>query len=183
MNHYNQFYKLLLFSAFFLLPAMHGWTQIDETTEISKAESNESYRTLKSKYNYKNYVYDSHDRYNPFLSGIASALLPGAGQFITGEPGRGMLYLGGIGVSAMTFLVGYSMVWNGDSKAGLVLLTGFAGFFTFYFANIVNAVRIAKVKNLALANKMAAVRIRPQVKFRNCRQPIDTFGLTLQWSF
>ena len=50
------------------------------------------YRELKSMYNTKGYVKSDIDPYAPVWTGIASYLLPGLGQAIVGETGRGLRF-------------------------------------------------------------------------------------------
>lgn len=168
-----------------LFLVLNATSQTNHAGKVSDKDLTESYRILKKEYSYKNYTFDSNDMYNPYLSGFAS-IVPGLGQVITGEPGRGLLYIGGMGVSVITFLVGYGMAWDrgsGNTVAEVVLITGFTGFLTFYFANIVNAVRIAKVKNLALADKTLGIHFEPQIRIMNQYQQVNAFGLGVYISF
>lgn len=174
--------RKLMVACVFLFLVLNAYSQANDAGSVPGKDLTESYRVLKKEYSYKNYSFNSNDKYNPYLSGFAS-LLPGLGQIITGEPGRGLLYVGGMGVSATIFVSGYGMAWGGDKGAGLLLLTGFAGFLTIYIANIVNAVRIAKVKNLALVDKTLGIHIEPQVRSINQFHPVNTFGLGVHISF
>lgn len=56
---------------------------------------NMKYKQLKRIYNYKEYEKTLADRYSPVWSGVASFFIPGLGQMISGEVGRGFAYLGG----------------------------------------------------------------------------------------
>ena len=53
------------------------------------------YKTLKSDYNYKDYVPSQMDPYSPGWNGVLSFFVPGAGQIVTGEVWRGVLMLVG----------------------------------------------------------------------------------------
>ena len=48
------------------------------------------YRDIKGWYNPRNYVSSSDEPYSPFLAGISSWIIPGLGQCIDGEWGRGI---------------------------------------------------------------------------------------------
>jgi hypothetical protein len=61
------------------------------------------YKDLKDTYNPKEYVKSANDPYSPGWSGFASFVLPGLGQVISGETGRGIAFFAGdlaIGVAA-----------------------------------------------------------------------------------
>jgi len=49
----------------------------------------------KEKYDYKNYTYQKGDRYDPGTAGVCSFLIPGLGQAVSGEIGRGILFFTG----------------------------------------------------------------------------------------
>ena len=53
------------------------------------------YRQLKHIYNYREYVPSLTDRYSPGWSGVASFFVPGLGECINGEWGRGLAVVGG----------------------------------------------------------------------------------------
>lgn len=124
------------------------------------------YKALKSQYNYKNYMPMVGDAYSPGWSGTASFFIPGLGQIICGETGRGLAFLGGQ-VLAGGVLCGMALrAW--DVNFGYVI-RGRYGFSNFQdetwlvIAGIgaavavgldiwssIDAVRIAKVKNMYL---------------------------------
>ena len=51
--------------------------------------SNAQYRVNKKQYDYKSYVYQVGDPYNPTIAGVASFFIPGLGQMISGEGKKG----------------------------------------------------------------------------------------------
>jgi TM2 domain-containing membrane protein YozV len=59
------------------------------------------YSINKKKYDYRTYTYEVGDPYNTGVAGVTSLLLPGLGQMISGENGRGA-----------AFLVGYIGCWG-----------------------------------------------------------------------
>jgi hypothetical protein len=50
------------------------------------------YRINKLNYNAHDYMHQPGDRYDPTLAGVASFLVPGMGQVVAGETGRGILF-------------------------------------------------------------------------------------------
>ena len=53
------------------------------------------YKQNKLNYNHKQYSFQKGDRYNPTIAGVASFLIPGLGQAVSGEVGRGVAFFGG----------------------------------------------------------------------------------------
>lgn len=107
------------------------------------------YKELKYLYNYKDYSPVMADRYSPALAGVTSFLIPGLGQMICGEVGRGFAFLGGsIGGSLLGGLV---FAEGQRSNTPVVSITGlliYAGVLALDIIAIVDGVRVAKVKNM-----------------------------------
>ena len=130
------------------------------------------YKDLKDTYNPKEYVKSANDPYSPGWSGFASFVLPGLGQVINGETGRGIAFFAGdlaIGVAAdlcadkfMKYVQtdangkpvkdGGKYVYTDDAAAGKwagaiigVSAVGVAN----YIWSICDARKVAKVKNMA----------------------------------
>ena len=89
--------KLLLLSALLLGMA-------------SSSMDAQTYSMNKLQYDYRMYIPQFGDPYNPAISGVCSFLVPGLGQMISGEIGRGFAFLGGTYGSMMVGLVGFVMV-------------------------------------------------------------------------
>jgi len=53
------------------------------------------YSVNKTKYDYRTYVPEVGDPYNPGVAGLASFFIPGLGQMISNEGGRGAGFLAG----------------------------------------------------------------------------------------
>lgn len=116
------------------------------------------YKNLKRIYDYKEWCKSPYDRYNPSLMGFCSFPVPGLGQMICGEGGRGTGFLlGALGSGALTY-AGYRMYSSYKNDHSLspdyyvtgVFLMIFApiAFVTIDLCAIVDACRIAKVKNI-----------------------------------
>ena len=54
---------------------------------------NAQYKINKTKYDYHTYTYQVGDRYSTGVAGITSFLIPGLGQMLSGEVGRGAGFL------------------------------------------------------------------------------------------
>lgn len=115
------------------------------------------YKQLKLIYNYEEYSPAITDRYSPTGSGVASFFLPGLGQMICGEFGRGFAFFGGfvgcyyIGGLSIFMGTGFDEDGNvlyhspGSAIAGTAFITGALAI---YVMSIIDAKRVAIVKNM-----------------------------------
>ena len=71
--------------------------QAEQTTENTAVElvPGMKYRNLKHIYDYKDYQPSIYESHSPGGMGVASFFIPGLGQMISGEVGRGLAWLGG----------------------------------------------------------------------------------------
>ena len=127
--------------------------------QISQLRPNMKYRELKNIYSTKSYkFFKGEERCNPAVMGLCSFLIPGLGQIICGEGGRGVLQLAGnwglqvIGYSLMFASTGENPDVESDDSGneGAVLggLACVAGAIALDVFSIVDAVKVAKVKNM-----------------------------------
>lgn len=122
------------------------------------------YKDLKDSYNPKSYVAQSTDPYSRVWSGVASWLVPGLGQAICGEVGRGLKFFGADLVFASVASYGAqkfednAVIKDGKvesyknesaAKSGAYIMMGslVAAAVVDIWA-IVDAVKVAKVKNM-----------------------------------
>lgn len=122
-------------------------------TEIAQLTPNMKYSQLKNIYNYKDYdKFVGNEKYDPALMGVCSFLIPGLGQVISGEAGRGILqFLGGEGLVILGTVIANSGVdAYGDMSPGAAwtALGCYAGAIAVDIFSIVDAVRVAKVRNM-----------------------------------
>jgi len=125
--------------------------------------ANAQYRINKTKYDYRTYSYQVGDRYNPPVAGVTSFILPGLGQMLSGEGGRGVAFLGGFSVCVAATTIGMIRTFDsiGSGLSGdvpregglLMMVAGSIGMFTVDIWSILDAVRVAKVNNLAWRDK------------------------------
>ena len=157
------------------------------------------YSELKHLYNYQDWYSGYGDRYNPALMGVCSWIIPGLGQMISGEIGRGFGWLGGsvgcyllIGIGASVNFSAYSDYDGGynDAMAAagtIITLAGYLGLLTVDVCAIVDACRVAKVRNMYeqdLRRQNWSLELRPSVDcimMPGGMQP--TTGLTLAMRF
>ena len=126
------------------------------------------YKDIAPYYDSSYYVSRAGDPYVPVLSGLASWFIPGLGQFLDDEPGRGLGIIGAnIGLvvletvesslifysaaEASSYYMKYGHSYGSDGLAaaslGALILTG-AFHVGFNIWNIVDAVKVAEVKNM-----------------------------------
>lgn len=151
------------------------------------------YKINKSIYNYRTYTHQIGDPYNIGVAGITSLLIPGLGQMISGEAGRGVAFLGGYvgclvvyGVGAASAIMDIDGGGTGASGAGVMLL-GLGGALAVNIWSIVDAVHVAKVNNLAFRDKTKTsynIKLQPYFNLSNynynSKVPV---GLSLKVTF
>lgn len=158
------------------------------------------YSDLKQKYDYHQYVPQIGDPYNPTVSGLCSFIIPGLGQVVCGETGRGLAFFGGsigcgiiysIGAAQFTYSLNNSLL-NGStvpSTSGVgTMLLGLAGMAAVDIWAIVDANHVAKVKNLYLRDTKKtsglSFEVAPYVAQYNINNQIVTpVGMTMRMKF
>ena len=155
------------------------------------------YKELKHLYNYKEYSPALVDRYSPAWSGVASFFIPGLGQMICNEVGRGFAFLGGaVGGSILAPIVilsgatvnSYGEIVDVTPGAAIAGLAIYAGVTALDIIAIIDGVRVAKVKNMYEQDLKKAysfeMNVSPSFDFAmvgNSYQP--TAGLKLSVKF
>jgi hypothetical protein len=130
--------------------------------EIASLAPNMKYSELKKIYNAKDYGnFRGGEKNSPALMGLCSFLIPGLGQMISGEGGRGVLQLllSGALVAAGSALYSTGIYNSASSYSSSHYNTDPAGYYSGAFLcyagalavdifSIVDAVNVAKVKNM-----------------------------------
>lgn len=156
--------------------------------------TNAQYKINKTKYNYQNYTFQVGDPYNPSVAGLTSFLIPGLGQMISGEGGRGAAFLGGFAGGVTMIVVGVKLsetyTENSPGNEGSIVLVaslvtvGLIGMVGVDIWAIIDAIHVAKVNNFAFRDKTkirSNVIISPYIGlFRAERIPA---GLSLKVQF
>lgn len=137
-----------------------------------------SYRSLRGKYALEMYSQYSSDKYNPGLCGLASAILPGLGQGLAQEWGRWLgFFLGSTSLGIICYA----------SNNETVVIFSAIGLAVLDIYSIVDAVHIAKVKNLYIKNKLsenANLTITPTLMLGNYEaEQSPLLGLSMRLSF
>ena len=142
------------------------------------------YKEMAKVYDYRLYQKSLYDRYSPAGSGVASFFIPGLGQMICGEWGRGFAWLGGhVGCYMLT---GISAIAESDT----LVLMSIAGLLAIDICAIVDGVRVAKVKNMYMEDLRKSgyygldVDIYPSVNYVRTTSGVQpTAGMTLALRF
>lgn len=152
------------------------------------------------RYSINKLKYDSHmyypefgDPYNPALAGACSFLVPGLGQVVCGETGRGIAFFGGYVGCVLVFEIGAMQLsnslayGNGTSGSGTMIMGAF-GMLGVYIWSIADAVKVAKVNNLYIRDlrKTSALSLEvapyiTQISVNN--QNTTPVGLSLRVKF
>lgn len=156
---------------------------LSDTTPAIAAPGLMKYRQLKKIYNYKEYVPTLYDRHSPGWSGVASFFIPGLGQMICGEVGRGFAWLGG-SVACMAAANIFTV-----AEMPALSLAFSAGALAIDICSIVDGVRVAKVKNmyendLRCEGYAFDVDLYPSVDYIQTANGVQpTAGMTLAFRF
>lgn len=166
----------------------------------------QKYRENKQIYNSSMYIPQYGDPYNPTTAGIASFFIPGLGQMLSGEVGRGLAFMGGYYGSYLVTVIGASMVtdgigyygidnnynynynYNNYSNTGMYLLiAGGIAALTTYIWSIFDAVKVAKVNNMYmqdLRNNRVSIQLKPYIETKTYPNITDRpVGMSVQISF
>jgi len=166
----------------------------------------QSYSINKLKYDSRLYSPEYGDPYNPALSGVCSWMIPGLGQMISGETGRGLAFLGGYtacgvvcmagfvsavasGTNESTHQYGSNYTYSSTPKAGGgIMLLGAIGMIAVDIWSIVDAVNVAKVNNMYIRDlkkrSEVSLQVTPYVdQISMSNQLVTPVGLTVRVNF
>ena len=141
--------------------------------------ANAQYKINKTKYDYSTWTYEEGDPYNPTTCGVLS-IIPGVGQMVAHEFGRGAAFFGGFVGCFFMSAMGAGVAMGSSNETTLVLGVGLmvvslAGAAAIDIWSIVDATRVAKVNNLAWRDRNSTgfnLRIEPFIS------PIQTYEST-----
>jgi len=152
--------KLIAIAFLFTAVAFSAKAQYSDVRSIR-------YRDIAEDFDTNGYTYDISDPYAPGWAGIASFLIPGLGQWLDNELGRGAVIFAGnaalsvLGITEASYLF-YSAARGSENltpnerkrlntsigiTTGAMVLT-FAGQLALNIWNTCDAIKIAKVKNI-----------------------------------
>ena len=152
------------------------------TAVIVRKKESTKYKHLKGIYSPKDYVPAENDKYDPSLAGVLS-LIPGLGLCYAGEPLRSLAYVGGMAGSFGAMVVGFGLAYGGSEGGVVLFFAGAGGIVFFYISSFISAIRVAKVKNLAIRDKAISFNFSPQIEIKNHLTPANTFGCRIAVSF
>ena len=161
---------------------------LNTTEPIREGMKYSEYRKF---YNTKDYYSQPTDPYSRFWAGFASAIIPGLGQGVAGEWGRGALIcLGNIGINTLArtqrSVDSYGNYTYTDMY-GVIMIVALA----YNIWSICDAVHVARVKNMynqdirALRAAQLAYSVSPFVSstpdFGNGNQPLAGLSFTISF--
>lgn len=148
----------------------------------------------KNKYNTIDYKFQKGDNIDPAIAGVASFFIPGLGQALSGEYLRGAAFFGGYSGGAAIYYAGHRLSHKNrnsvtDDDEGLLLrIVGIGSMVSVQIISIADAVKVAKVNNLAIRdrynNVAAQVSLMPYT--RSTRMEFGSFkesGISLKMRF
>lgn len=165
----------------------------DGREPVEGISPNMKYGQLKKLYNFRDYVPTYGDRYSPAWTGVASFFIPGLGQCINNEWGRGLgeffgsaaLMTVGSVCSQLSYYEDASPYYQMEIAAAVVC---YAAALSLDIWSIIETIRIAKVKNMYERDlkKLYAVDVKlyPSVNCAVSAKGVKpTVGLTLAMKF
>lgn len=183
IEHYNIHEETETYSA-------EGLQQKRERESYTSIVPFMNYRQLKYIYDFREYERSYMDRFSPGWIGFASFMLPGLGEFICDEWGRGLGKLAGAAACAATgaYFTVSSYVddnWQTDIAFAVIFYAAALGIDIW---SIVDSIRIAKVRNMYendMREKYAFdLSIFPSMDYIHFGNSIQTTaGLTLALRF
>ena len=148
------------------------------------------YKEYRPLYNHRNYTRQIDDVYSPSLAGVASFFIPGLGQGICDEWGRGLGFLiADIGVSFVTGIAAQQALHDPSTPSVAFAVVMSAVSLTIDISNIVDAVRMAKIKNMYYRDikglkSTVSYGVTPYVSYLELPgNSSPALGLSLQLSF
>jgi len=146
----------------------------------------QTYKINRLNYDYRMYVPEFGDPYDPTLMGVCSFFIPGLGQMISGEVGRGLSFLGGY--VATVLVTGFSTVLIEYGEPYIVTLVGLAGALGFAITSTIDAVKVAKVNNLYIRDYRKSnafhLEFAPYIgQFNTGNQIVTPVGMSMRISF
>lgn len=143
---------------------------------------NMKYKELRKMYRTRDYVHYENAAYLPGLNGLFSSIVPGLGECMAEEWGRGIPKFLGFSLLAGAY---NTCIKNEDADMALVAL---AGGFVVWLWSIIDAVKISKIKNMYIHDYMKMygmeLNLTPSVSFVSMGESsFSTAGLTLSLNF
>lgn len=130
------------------------YAQMEDSREVPEGISpGMKYKQYRKLYKASDYVRMPGDRYSPLAGGLCSFFIPGLGQAVNGDLGRGLAFFGGHAASLVAVAVGANIIdsYDGDVLTGeIIVLAGIAAMLSVDIWAIIDGVQHAKIKNMYL---------------------------------
>lgn len=182
--------RTILFSFLLLIVSCSAIAQDTCSVGVTEGMRFEEYKNL---YDYHDYTPQISDVYNPTVAGIASFFIPGLGHIICNEwkTGIGYLAVDIVGTALNSALLLPHLYQHNSLSFAEILAMAFitAGTIGSDISSIVNAVRIAKIKNLYyrdLIHREADLHLTVSPSVTYLETPgssSPTLGLSINFSF
>lgn len=160
------------------------------------------YKQYRKLYRASDYVSMPGDRYSPLVGGLCSFFIPGLGQAVNGDVGRGLAFLGGYTAGVVATAIGanlassavYAEYGKGDAEleiaGSIIMLAGVVAFVGVDIWAIIDGVQHAKIKNMYLRDitALSSVDIKLNPYIGSTATPFGygaspAFGLSLNVTF
>jgi hypothetical protein len=150
-------------------------------------------------YDYRFYTPKFDDPYNPAVCGLASFFIPGLGQMIAGEPGRGFEFWGG-SMGCLFIASGGMLIFPMELMVteefpivtSSIIMLSLLGYTSISILSILDATKVAKVNNMYLQDfrhkykidDIESMRLTPYVdRLSINNQVVTPVGLKLSVTF
>ncbi len=137
---------------------------------LNPAELSAQYKVNKHLYNHHDYNSEMEGKYSVAGAGIASLLVPGLGQILSGEAQRGVIFLATEIGTAVLFPIGLVTAFASRSLENLgifMMLTSMAGVVIIPIVAMTDAIKVARVNNLVWLDATktgTSFRLSPDLK-------------------
>jgi len=92
-------------------------------------------------------------------------------------------YVGGMAGSFIGMAAGFALAWGGSGAGAVLFFASSGGVIFFYIASFVRAIKVAKVKNMAIRDKKFSLNFSPKIELQNRCTPANTIGIQLAVRF
>lgn len=184
------------------------YEEITPATDLPNVKKLNTYSERCEYYKGVHYHREFGDPYNLWVAGIASYFVPGLGQMVSGETGRGFAFLGGFSAAYIVTIVGVSSMYattkydynydypipystpNQNSTGSIITIGGGLAMLGIYIWSIVDAVNVARVNNLydrdLRKNSQLNLQLTPFIDARSTSLSLNNkpaVGLSLKLNF
>ena len=186
--------KKILITLLLTLTSIVSMAQVSYSTVLNgENKPDVPYKVLKKQYDYRTYSLTTNEKYPPVAMAVASFFIPGLGQCICNEWGRGLgFFTANVALNTTSYILLFAAADSGESTESF--LESIAPALICYCTTlgvdiwaIVDAVRVAKVKNMYFNDENYLplnIKLEPIIALvPTCNNAQLTYGLSLKFSF